>query len=420
MCFGIHFIDGVGDLWSLKIITGYRRKIGDYMSVPSAKLLRLKSALVLHMKEINKGYSDIVLRQYTGRYNTFMPPTWQKPSLMWLDDHMPYDVKVLKGGVKKIFVFKMKTSPSLSYWLSPALTGAYLLSRFTSLRGMVQLAVLAACQNSFDHYYVVTKEMSEDISRGLHPRDDTYPLLTYCATCARLFDMADSGLELVGGDYSPPRYPPVTFNIQEVFVGSEDGGTKIDLLVDELMLLIESVNTILDNPELELCRSTLEPILNATTSRILGIHPDCQLGPFRLLIFLEFCAHLNMGLTMPNQKIRNLLYPVSGTASYSLICDHGAGPKEDTDGVVDEICGMMQSEMSTPSRPVFMDEIEPMLCEAAVASSSDNGWGGNDTFIKGQSLFRIDEHGAPLVKSYNDRLKWTPVPDIKTSDSDSE
>jgi hypothetical protein len=61
-----------------------------------------------------------------------------------------------------------------------------------------------------------------------------------------------------------------------------------------------------------------------------------------------------------------------------------------------------------------MDEIEPMLCEAAMASSSDNGWGGDDTtFIKGQSLFRIDEHGAPLVKSYNDRLKWNPVPDHK-------
>jgi hypothetical protein len=415
MCFGIHFIDGVGDLWSLKIVTGYRKKIGDYLSVPSAQLIRLKSALVLHMKEIDKGYSDIVIKQYNGRYVCFMPPTWQDPSLMWLDDHMPYDLKVLKHGVK-VFVFKMKTSPSLSYWLSPALTGAYGLSRFTSLRGMVQLAVLAACQNSFEHYFVVTKEMLEEISRGLCPGEIAYPLLTYCDTCARLFDvqqsgeMAGSGLEFVGGDYSPPRYPPVTFNFQKVF-GSEDGGTKIDLLVDELILLIESVNTILGNPELELCRSTLEPSLNSTRSRIRMNLPDLELGPFRLLVFLEFCAHLNVGLTMPNKKIRDLLYPVAGTASYGLISDHGAGEKDDTDGVVDQICVMLQSELSTPSRPVFMDEIEPMLREAA-----GSGWEGNDTFFKGQSLFRLDEHGAPVVKSYNVRMNWVPVPDHELKD----
>jgi hypothetical protein len=187
---------------------------------------------------------------------------------------------------------------------------------------------------------------------------------------------------------------------------------KVDLLVDALISLIQSVNAILDNPALELCRSTLEPVLNVTRNRILENIPDCELGPFRLLIFLEFCAHLNLGLTT-SKKIRNLLYPVSGTASNRLILNHGAGPKPDPQGVVDEICLMLQSEMSTPSRPVFMDEIEPMLCEAMPSSSTDNRWGGNDTFIKGQFLFRLDEHGSPLVKSYGNESTWTPVPDHK-------
>jgi hypothetical protein len=33
MCFCLHFTDGVGDLWSLKIITGYRKKVGDWLSL---------------------------------------------------------------------------------------------------------------------------------------------------------------------------------------------------------------------------------------------------------------------------------------------------------------------------------------------------------------------------------------------------
>jgi hypothetical protein len=192
MCFGVHFIDGVGDLWSLKIITGYRKKVGDHLSVAWGEfLLPLKSALVLHTTEINNGYKDILLTQYNGRnVLTSMIPTWRDPSLMWLDDYMPYDVKLLQGGVP-VEVFNMKTSPTLSFWLSPALTGAYLLSRFTSLRGMLQLAVPAACQNSFEHYYVVTQEMLKKIllpAAGLCPRiEDKHPFLTYCDTCARLF-----------------------------------------------------------------------------------------------------------------------------------------------------------------------------------------------------------------------------------------
>jgi hypothetical protein len=201
MCFCLHFTDNVGDLWSLKIITGFRKKIGDWLSLPFALLVPLKSALLLHITEITKGYQDILLRQYNGKYAPLALPTWKDQSCMWLDDNMPYDCKIMKVGFH-VEVLKMKTSATLSFWLSPALTGAYHLSRFTCIRGMVQLAVMAACQNSFEIYYVVTQEMSKEMS--VKPIDDKYPLLAYyCDTCARMFDQDDGGGEaFVGGGKS--------------------------------------------------------------------------------------------------------------------------------------------------------------------------------------------------------------------------
>jgi hypothetical protein len=417
MCFCLHFTDNLGDLWSLKIITGYRKKIGDWMSLPYGKLIPLKLALLLHSTEIDDGYKDILLREYKGQYIPSVLPSWKDQKFMWLDDDMPYDIKVLKVGVN-VFVFKMKTSPTLSYWLSPALTGAHRLSPYTCFRGMIQLAVVAACQNSFENYYVVTQEMLKlSMSLQLGPVQHKYPLITYCETCALLFnhhggktDEVDSGLDFVGGNYSPPRYPPVSFDIR-MLVGSGDDTSKVDLLVDELIKLIDSVNTILDSLVLAVGRSTLEPLLNATSNRVLEILPGLEMVPFRLLLFLEFCAHLNVGLTTGTKKIRDLLYPVSGTASHRLILKHVLADKRFKDRdpckLVDDACSFLKSELSSADRQAFMDEIEPMLCEAM--PSDEYRWGGNDTFIKGQSLFRINEHGVPFVRSYGKESEWMPI-----------
>jgi hypothetical protein len=244
------------------------------------------------------------------------------------------------------------------------------------------------------------------------PVQDKYPGVTYCNTCALLFKQADdmdSGADFVGGNYSPPRYPPVSFDIRILF-GSDDT-SKVDLLVDELIKLIDSVNRILESLVLALGRSTLEPLLNATSNRIREILPGLELVPFRLLLFLEFCAHLNVGLTMGTEKIRNLLYPVSGTASHRLILKHLLADERfkdrDPGDLVDVTCSFLISELSTTDRQVFMDEIEPMLCE--VMPSDEYRWGGNDTFIKGQSLFWINEGGVPFVRSYGKESAWTPI-----------
>jgi hypothetical protein len=293
----------------------------------------------------------------------------------------------------------MITGTTLSYWLSPALTGAYRLAPYTSVRGMVQLAAMAVWQKSFEHYYLVTEHMLKNESLRLYQIEDKYPLLTYCDTCAHMFvaiGMRETGYEFIGGDYYPARYPPVTFNFRKVF---ESDGEKVDLLVDELMSLIKAVNEIEENGLLKLCRATLEPRLTSTSNRIREVLPDCELCPFRLLVFLQFCAHLNVGLTAC-KNLRNILYPVAGAASHCHIVGNGF-----KDSAIDEICSFLQSEMSTPSRIVFMDEIEPMLCEA---STQHRRWEGKDIFIKGQDLFRLDEHGTPWVKVFRS-MTWSRV-----------
>ena len=58
-----------------------------------------------------------------------------------------------------------------------------------------------------------------------------------------------------------------------------------------------------------------------------------------------------------------------------------------------------------------MDEIEPMLCAAA---SSEIG----DTYIKGQYLFRLDEHGVAWMQVYK-AVYWMRVPAIKDDELES-
>jgi hypothetical protein len=380
----------------------------------------LKEALVSHTTLIDAGFTDVVIGRYKGTYipESDMLPSWKEPRLFWLDNNMPYEKRVLRDGVS-IESFSMVTGTTLSYWLSPALTGAYRLSQYTTVRGMIQLAVMAVWQKSFEHYYLVTEKMIRKHSAGLAPGGailDKYPLLTYCDTLPRLFSiqgtLVESETDLIGGDYysTPPRYSPITFNIRGVF-GRDRG--KVDSLVDALISLINAVNEISVEMEengllLEPCRTVLNPLLNTTRDQIRAIDPNCDFEPFRLLLFLHFCAHLNLGLKAC-KKLRNLLYPVSGDASHGGIVDGGF--KKGDDSQVDEICSFLQSEMSTVAgRVVFMDEIEPMLC---LAFPSERSWEGKDIFIKGQLLFRLDDNGTPWVKSYEKILTWSVVREKK-------
>jgi hypothetical protein len=71
------------------VITGYRKIIGDYMmGVSYGKLLKLKSVLTAHTSSINAAYEDL-LRKNKGAYMPSKLPSWEDPSLFWLDDHMP-------------------------------------------------------------------------------------------------------------------------------------------------------------------------------------------------------------------------------------------------------------------------------------------------------------------------------------------
>lgn len=404
MCFCLHFIDGVGDLWSLKVITGYRKTIGDWMGGAFGKVMQLKSSIILHTIRINDGYKDI-LGRYGGGYIPSKPPSWEDTSSFWLDDYMPYEVRYFSlssDGTDRIELqyFRMVTGTTLSYWLSPALTGAYLLAPYVpTVRGMVQLAVMAVCQESFEHYYLVTREMVKNMQK-MH-QFDKYPMLTYIDMCERMFITGrrgvSSGTEFIGVGSAPPRYEPVKIDFKHVF----ESGAQVDLLVDELLMLIELVNAIEDDA---VDRSTMEPKLISTSNRIRDTLPGCELDPFRLLLFLQFCVHLNVGLTL-RTSVRNLLFPIVGETSHRVIVDTIGF----ADSRVDEICSLLRSEMSTPSRPVFMDEIEPLLCE----TKSHRRWEGYDIFIKGQYLFRLDEQGVPLVKVYGDQEMWSRVTSLR-------
>ena len=109
--------------------------------------------------------------------------------------------------------------------------------------------------------------------------------------------------------YSPKLIMPKNCLKWEGFARGPDVGSdrqKVDLLVDELTSLLRSVNGLLGSQSLEVSRSTLDSRLNYTSKRIGEVLPGCELSPMRMVLFLEFCAHLNMGL-FQTKKIRNLL-----------------------------------------------------------------------------------------------------------------
>jgi hypothetical protein len=84
---------------------------------------------------------------------------------------------------------------------------------------------------------------------------------------------------------------------------------------------------------------------------------------------------------------------VEGAGSWAHITDHDV-----VDADVEVVCRELQSELSTTEREVEMDEVEIVLCE----SKEGRLLRKYDTFVKGQSLFRLDKIGSSWLKLYGE------------------
>jgi hypothetical protein len=385
ICKCFFLIDSAGDLWCFKILAGYRKRVGDYMTGPYSRLLSLTSRLRMFTTCINSKYETLI-GLYRGAHHPTKMPTWDDTTHFWLDDYMPFTRQSVGGGLFQDY-FLMITGSTRSYWASAACSPMQSLSCRLTVRGMAQLAMMASWQNSFHYFYIVMERMGQlDLSK------EDYPIFTYHDICLELFGEKDGGSEIIGGPN--PRYSPVGFNFRETF-GRD--GVLVDKVVDVLFELIGSINAV---PDGEMSFMVMEPLLKRTVSDLNKV-VHCELGEFRLLVFLQICAHLRIGLRT-STNLREILYPVVGAASHAHILHHGFKADQ-----VLEVFDMLRSEMSTGIRRVPMDEVEPLLCESKAGRLLTKF----DVFIKGQALFRLDESGVPWIKGYGEYC-WRRIPKL--------
>jgi hypothetical protein len=102
-------------------------------------------------------------------------------------------------------------------------------------------------------------------------------------------------------------------------------------------------------------------------------------------------AHLGIVLE-PGAHLCRLFFPVLGSRSHDNMITSGV-----LEGEIEVVCDKITSLLSSmSSREVCTDEVETCLCK----SKPDRLLKKFDMFIKGQSLFRMDEDGNPYVKLY--------------------
>jgi hypothetical protein len=263
---------------------------------------------------------------------------------------------------------------------------------------MVQMGAVVSWQNSFHRYYHVCGQL---VKYGLS--DDDYPLLDYYHEACDSFGVNDQGSEYAGGPH--PRFSPTGFNFRDVFglrdprlpcepeeedsVRVQETQRRVDLLTDILLRLLNSINNLAGDGARPIPRVDLQRlVLQANDEAKVGLR--CELGEFRLLIFLQFCATMCIVLKT-GRYLRYLLYPVEGAASFENILKHGF-KKED----VDEVCQLLMYELEGPAFPLHMDQLETMLCESTIGRMLTK----TDVYIRFQSLFRLDDDGVPWMKKY--------------------
>ena len=73
--------------------------------------------------------------------------------------------------------------------------------------------------------------------------------------------------------------------------------------------------------------------------------------------------------------------------------------------MADVVANELVNELSTKERPLFMDNIEALLCESFGTRELKKF----DVFIRGQTLFWLDENGQPWMKEYGPDKDWIKV-----------
>ena len=204
------------------------------------------------------------------------------------------------------------------------------------------------------------------------------------------------------------------------------GKMKLAQVVSILYNHIEWINSLsscVDIPVVDMPLPSLKAQCDKTIKEI-GNIASCQFSHFRLAIFTTIVT--GCGLLKEGKHLRNLMYPVKGSASYK----HLSSPVADVmspqraralvdnktnEAIANDGTGVVKEEQhdlfmqylsgELGFRVYVRDEIECILCEShPMRSLSCRDW-----FRKGQSLYDCNEKGEYMQRKYGRNTEWVKL-----------
>jgi hypothetical protein len=396
----MNFVDGNRHLYSLKIVCGFRKRLGDFYSVQMSRIETILVNARTMLSEIDASYARLV-SSHDGAYHPDSMPTWANIDYLHFDDNSPWERRRVTQTVSQDSLV-IVTGVSRGLWLSPALSSIHTLSPKLDQVGLMQLLLVMSWQNSFQHFWEIAQRMEVD---GDNIMERKYPIYEYYRVAHQLFyrQGKEKGQEMFGGEC--PRFGPIGFDFKDAFGTNEAPNYEaVDHVCRCLFQLLDDVNALVDSNNRKLNtlvdsndRNLILEIVSKASDSIRS-KAKCELGSFRIMILLQGAMYLGLRVN-PGTRLRNLFFPVRGSGSWSHLMETKVSETE-----IEQVCLEIARELSTPDHVVTMDEVEVILCE------SKNGrlLKKYDLVIKGQSLFKFDDNGAPVMKEYG-KHEWVPV-----------
>jgi len=409
-----------------QILCNFRRVIGHYV-VPFHKFL---PSLVNHARQYIDKWHHSIQSVYAGK--TEKVPTAYDRRPFFLDDTLGYTtINISEEGkhtqtISSEYILT-EVGPSRILSLSMFIGPIVQLQTILKFDQTIEL-VLASSFLSNPFWFDWT--MSTLISR-IHDPNNPYQMGLH-----PFYDWAQCTFEIFGtwqgGPYN--RWSPCggsresvleTFGAQPeaTKVDRENGERKLSQVVRILWEHIEWVNSLSDvgsNPVIDMPLESMKARCNQTIKAISNV-ASCQFSHFRLGIFTTILA--GCGLLREGKHLRNLMYPVKGSASFKhLSCPvadimsrdraRALGTNKehesisnDGEGVVKEgqhdLCMLyLSAELAFPI--YLRDEIECILCESHPMRSLNC----RDWFRKGSTLFDCNANGEFFCRHYGRDTMW--------------
>ena len=388
----MNFVDSNSHLYSLKIVCGFRKRLGDFYSVQMSKINTLLVNARKALAEVNASYSRLV-SHHRGTHFPDILPTWSNIDSLHFDDMSPWESRHITPEINQECL-QILTGASRGLWLLAALTSIFELAPQVGESGVIHLLLIMSWQNSFQHFWEVCKVMKD---RGVDGSRVGAPstIYEYFRVARELFYLPgkEKGQEMFGGEF--PRYGPIGFDFKDVFgTDMSPNNEVVDRIGVGLCDFLDEVNALVGK-EIH-CALVMEIFLR-TSERIRAI-AKCELGCFRLMIFLQGAVYLGVRV-QPGVHLRQIFFPIEGSGSWSHLKEAKIAESE-----VEAVCLEVGKELSTADRFIWMDEVEVILCE----SKDSRLLKKFDLIIKGQSLFKLDDDGRSFMKLFG-QTTWVPV-----------